>query len=79
MEDKGTYIIALGLGAAIFFSTLNIRDNLKNIEEKIKRISPNLKIENVIGNETPDKFYEIDGRRVYLEIDGKPVEEYLKR
>ncbi|MFH1066239.1 MAG: hypothetical protein V1734_07045 [Nanoarchaeota archaeon] len=32
---------------------------------------------NVLGAEAPEKFYDIDGQRVYLEIDGKPVAEYL--
>lgn len=38
---------------------------------------PELQTQNVIGGEQPEKFYEIKGNRVYLEIDGKPVEEYF--
>lgn len=34
--------------------------------------------ENVIGNKIPDKFYYVRGKRVYLEIDGKPLEDYFK-
>ena len=34
--------------------------------------------ENVIGNKIPDKFYYVRGERVYLEIDGKPIEDYLR-
>lgn len=34
---------------------------------------------NVIGKKAPEKFYEINGNRVYLEIDGKPVEEYFRK
>ena len=33
---------------------------------------------NVIENDAPEKFYEINGERVYLEIDGKSVDEYFK-
>jgi hypothetical protein len=33
---------------------------------------------NVIGVEAPEKFYVVNGQRVYLEIDGKPVEEYWR-
>ena len=38
-----------------------------------------LKTENVIGNDLPEKFYEINGKKVYLEIDGKPVEKYFEK
>jgi len=34
--------------------------------------------ENVMGNKIPDKFYYVRGKRVYLEIDGKPLEDYLR-
>ena len=33
---------------------------------------------NVVGGEKPEKFYEIGGKRVYLEIDGQSVEQYLE-
>lgn len=36
-----------------------------------------LQVKNTVGEDTPDKFYEISGRRVYIEIDGKPVEDYF--
>lgn len=36
-----------------------------------------IKIENVIGSPTADKFYEINGQRAFVEIDGKPVEQYF--
>ena len=35
--------------------------------------------ENVSGNETPDKFYLVNGQRAYLEIDGQPVESYIPK
>ena len=37
-----------------------------------------LTIENVFGGAGLEKYYEINGKRVYLEIDGTPVEEYFK-
>lgn len=37
----------------------------------------NVQIKNTVGDSTPDKFYEINGRRVYIEIDGQPVEDYF--
>ena len=35
-----------------------------------------LKTENVLGNEANEEFYEIDGNRAYLKIDGKPNEDF---
>ncbi len=37
-----------------------------------------LTVENVFGGAGPEKYYEINGKRVYLEIDGTPVEEYFR-
>ena len=37
-----------------------------------------LTVENVFGGAGLERYYEINGKRVYLEIDGTPVEEYFK-
>lgn len=34
--------------------------------------------ENVIGGEAPEKFLESRGKRIFLEIDGMPVEQYVR-
>lgn len=57
---------------------------INNIEKKVdqllqERNSIELKTENVIGGKAPEKFYEIAGKRVYLEIDGQPVEKYFRK
>ncbi len=39
---------------------------------------PQLSNQQVVGNETMDKFYTIDGRRAYVEIDGEAVEDHFK-
>lgn len=44
---------------------------------KIDELRPKIFSEQVIGDSTPEKFYKIDGERVYLEIDGQPVEQYF--
>lgn len=36
-----------------------------------------LQEQNILGEDTPEKFYEINEQRVYLEIDGKPIEQYF--
>ena len=33
-----------------------------------------LRVQDLNGNGIPEKFYEIDGKRVFLEIDGKSIE-----
>mgnify|MGYP001601341571 CR=1 FL=1 len=38
----------------------------------------NIVTENVIAGPEPEKFYLVNGQRVYLEIDGKPVEGYFR-
>lgn len=42
-------------------------------------LKPKVQTANVMGAEALEKFYDIDGQRVYLEIDGQPVEQYVKR
>lgn len=32
----------------------------------------------VNGNNIPEKYIELGGKKYFLEIDGKPVEEYLQ-
>jgi hypothetical protein len=41
-------------------------------------LNPSLLESQVVGDATPDKFYEINGKKAYLEIDGKSVDEYFK-
>lgn len=38
-----------------------------------------IQIGDVLGNEQPERFYELNGQRVYLEVDGKPVESYFSQ
>jgi hypothetical protein len=37
-----------------------------------------LKVGDYNGNNILDKFYEIDGKKVPFEVDGKPIEDYFK-
>lgn len=73
----GGAIIAACLGAII--ATLPVYIGQMSIEGKVdqllqKRPAIELRTENVIGGKAPEKFYKIAGRRVYLEIDGQPIE-----
>lgn len=49
-----------------------------NTGKMMEKTEPRLRIENVIGKETPEKFYEINGQKYYLEVDGKPIAEYFR-
>ena len=33
---------------------------------------------NVLGGDEPEVFYELNGQRYFLSIDGKPVSEYVR-
>lgn len=52
----------------------------RHVDYVVQRIneSREIKTENVMGTSEPEKFYEINGQRVYVEIDGKPVEEHFE-
>ena len=67
--------------AAFFASSLAVVPQLiyQNclFSYKIDKIKPKIQTCDVIGEKEPEKFYEIDGKRVYLEIDGKPIAEYF--
>ena len=52
---------------------VNAAPYTENVEERELR----LQVNNVIGLEDFDKYYEINGRRAFLEIDGKPVSDYF--
>ncbi len=46
-------------------------------QDQADRQSPecrNLRTENVLGGSEPESFYEIDGRRAYVSIDGKLIQ-----
>ena len=81
-------LIAICIGGALgFYLSLSqgiwkITNKIESLDKKVESIaistSPKIRIENVFGSEAPEKFYEINNQRVYLEIDGKPVEEYWR-
>ncbi len=72
----------VGIGFLIVTTILTSID-VKKINKKLslleQKVQHELKVENVMGDKELEKFYEINEKRVYLEIDGKPVEEYFKK
>ena len=69
-----TNLIIAGTFAFTSLSLLKLDKIMNNYQDFSK-----IQTENVIGNKAPEKFYEVDGKRVYLEIDGKPVADYFKK
>ena len=52
----------------------------KEMLRELDKISPaKLRTENVIQGEEPEKFYIIKGKKAFVEIDGKKVEEYFRQ
>lgn len=74
VERAGLYIMTF-LALA---NTCHLKGDTDKIIEQTASKTPQLQTANVIEGSAPEKFYDIDGQRVYLEIDGKPVAEYLK-
>ena len=74
-------LTGIALITYVLFRPDREEQKLDAILEQLSRTNnlTNIITKNVIGGHVPEKFYEIDGRRFYLEIDGKPVEEYFKK
>ena len=70
-----SYTIAGGLSLTIVGILLWDRhQRLSKLELELEK---QVRTKNVIGNTTPDKFYERDGQRLYIEVDGRPAMEYF--
>ena len=68
-----TYIV-IGIAAIAGIKSCNRTQEILDNYQK----APQVQVENVIGQEAPERFYDLNGQRVYLEIDGKPVEQYVR-
>ena len=71
---QGAILTGIIFGSGMFRVA---KDKDRKLEAKIDEMTPKIRIEQTMGNKTPERFYEIGGKRVYLEIDGKPVEQYF--
>ena len=79
--------VGIGLGTLLVGTCMakvcvvdGIEDRLDNVNASLQAqttYQPRLKKQNVIGELEPEEFYEVDGKRAYVIIDGKPVETYL--
>ena len=65
------------VGIAMIHSCYHDKE-METLQDLIQQPLYQLQTENIFGQEAPEKFYEINGQRFYLEIDGRPVEEYVR-
>jgi hypothetical protein len=73
-------VLYLGLAAIILpLSFVGLRKIYHaGVESLIANHQP-VQTTNVVGNERTEQFIEFKGKRFYSEIDGQPIEDYLKR
>ena len=84
MSDKITYF-GVGMVCTIAAAIATVPDftKIKRIEDKVDQLlqgqpAIELRTGNVTGGKAPEKFYKIEGKKVFLEIDGQPVESYFQ-
>ncbi|MBI2102274.1 hypothetical protein HYT55_00405 [Candidatus Woesearchaeota archaeon] len=73
-------------GRDIQESLRQARKEIQYVREDVQRLgnpamdsndSLDLRVENVLGGPELESFYTIEGKRVYVTVDGRPVEEYF--
>ncbi len=77
-ETKYTSATRAGLYLMMFITMLGATRACSRTKDITKLLEPQVKVQNVIGQEAPEKFYVIDGKRAYLEIDGRSVEQHVR-
>ena len=85
LEAIDDHLLGCVIGALIFGGvgtwTHQMYSAHKEAEVQKARIQAGLelKVGDYNGNQLLDKFYEINGQKVPVEVDGKPIAEYLKQ
>lgn len=76
MGNGGCILIAIGTLALVHSCDVAEKAQTK-ADDLEKRLTPI--VENVIGGPEPETFYNLSpGNRVYVRVDGVPVEEYVQ-
>jgi hypothetical protein len=74
-------IFYLSTALIIGVATGSIRSQNKETLSRLEKISASVPAQlitaDIIGNKTPDKFYQFGKSVAYVEIDGKPVANYF--
>jgi hypothetical protein len=82
IEDHifGVIVAAFILGGVGTWAHQMYSDYQKAQVEKARiKAGLELKVGDYNGNQILDKYYEINGQKVPVEVDGKPVAEYFKQ
>jgi len=73
--------VVAAIGTSIYVLSSLAYDSNKRAQEmnelRLQRPEVIYHNENVIGEETKDKYFVIDGKKAFVEIDGKTIEDYL--
>ena len=73
---------SIALGVTISY-VINNNNSVRRLDNKLERLStnsvPTLTIQDTLGTQEPEKFYQFATNRAYLEIDGKTVESYFSK
>ena len=80
-NNSWRFAMLLGAGAlAWIVSQMDIGATARRTREMYEKQPQEYEIQvnDIIGGDAPEKFYHIQGRRVYLEIDGKSIEDYVE-
>lgn len=77
-NQKNLYHHQLGLYIITAIAMIAGIKSCKRSGDIKKYLQQNLQIQNVIGNDPNESFYEINNQRAFLEIDGMPVEDYIR-
>src|SRR3989344_6043249 len=64
-------IILCAVGFRSCYNEGRIADSLES------RNKQEIQVRDVLGNEQPEMFYDVNAQRAYLEIDGRPVGSYF--
>lgn len=80
--------ICIGASSAIVIPSNRdyLEMRLYEVEDRLSQVSKRYSCtgkeevieEDVMGNSEPEKFYLLNNQRVYLEIDGQPIEKFLE-
>ncbi len=80
VEKNISAVVVLGLlSAGTIGAGVSAFNNYRESQLEIERIKAGLelKVGDFNGNSELDKFYEIGGQKVPVEVDGRPVAEYF--
>ncbi|MBT3297915.1 hypothetical protein HN385_03250 [archaeon] len=75
-------------GGSNYMSERETDANFKDLDKKVTALSTNLETvcsepqfltKNLIGNDTPETYFLVNGQLAYLTIDGKSVNDYFGR